>query len=104
MIFHDDSDGKSWINSSSNANLNTNWNNAQKSERLYLDGYKVKRFSHTFTTGTNVGTSRVGLTFPWVDNNGMLFYGMQLEKGSEMSPIYTYTHTSSPDVTMPHPL
>ena len=66
MIFHDDSDGKSWNNSTNNSNLNTNWNNAQKSERLYLDSYKVKRFSHTFTTGTNVGTTRVGLTFPHI--------------------------------------
>ena len=83
MIFHDDSDGKSWINSTNNSNLNTNWNNAQKSERLYLDSYKVKRFSHTFTTGTNVGTTRVGLTFPHTNGFGIIFYGMQLEKGKK---------------------
>ena len=59
LMFHDDSDGKSWT-----TNYSTNWTNAQKSTRFYLESYKVKRFSHTFTTGTNVGTTRVGLNFP----------------------------------------
>jgi uncharacterized repeat protein (TIGR01451 family) len=91
LIFHDDSNGKSWNNSSGNSYLNTNWTNAQKSERFYIVDYKVKRFSHTFTTGTGVGTTRVGINFPYMNGYGVLFYGMQLEKGSQMSPIYTYT-------------
>ena len=105
LIFHDDSNGKKWINSSSDSNLTTNWDNAQKSQRLYLDPTNyVKRFSQTFTTGTGVGTTRVGINFPHLNGAGIIFYGMQLEKGDSMSPIYTYTYTSTPDVTSATPL
>ena len=98
-MFHDDSDGKSWT-----SNYSTNWTNAQKSTRFYLESYKVKRFSHTFTTGTNVGTTRVGIQYPHLDNHGIRFYGIQLEKGDSMSPIYTYTYTSTPEVSSATPL
>ena len=98
-MFHDDSDGKSWAN-----NYSTNWTNAQKSTRFYLESYKVKRFSHTFTTGTNVGTTRVGIQYPHTNGYGIRFYGVQLEKGDSMSPIYTYTYTSTPDVSSATPL
>ena len=82
----------------------TNWDNAQKSTRYYFDSYKIERISHTFTTGNNPGTTRVGLQVPYNSGGGNQFYGFQLEKGSKMSPIYTYTYTSTPDVSAAPPL
>ena len=79
--------------------IHTNWNNAQKSTRFYLNEYKYKRFSYTFTTDNDVSTTRVGIQYPHWNGYGIHFYGMQLEKGSEMSPIYTYTYSASPDVS-----
>ena len=88
LIFHDDSIGKRWTNSNGTSYLNTNWNNAQKSPRFYLLENEVKRFSHTFTTGTGVGTTRVGINFPFMNGYGALFYGIQLEKKQNV----TYLH------------
>ena len=61
LLFHDGSD-PSW-----STNYNTNWNNVQKSTRFYLNEYKYKRFSHTFTTGNTVGTTRVGVQYPHME-------------------------------------
>ena len=98
IVFHDDNNGN-WSTS-----YLTNWNNAQKSTRFYLNEYKYKNFSHTFTTGNNPGTTRVGIQYPHMNGYGIHFYGLQLEKGSKMSPIYTYTYTSTPDVSAATPL
>ena len=98
IVFHDDNNGN-WSTS-----YLTNWDNAQKSTRYYFDSYKIERISHTFTTGNNPGTTRVGLQLPYSSGAGNQFYGFQLEKGSKMSPIYTYTYSSSPDVTNAPPL
>ena len=73
------------------SNYTTNWNNAQKSTRFYFDEYKYKRFSYTFTTDNDVSTTRVGIQYPHMNGYGIHFYGMQLEKGSTMSPIPTPT-------------
>ena len=98
IVFHDDNNGN-WSTS-----YLTNWDNAQKSTRYYFDSYKIERISHTFTTGNNPGTTRVGLQLPYSSGAGNQFYGFQLEKGSKMSPIYTYTYTSTPDVSAAPPL
>ena len=88
IVFHDDNNGN-W-STTNNSSYLTNWNNAQKSNRYYFDSYKIERISHTFTTGNNPGTTRVGLQVPYNAGGGNQFYGFQLEKGSKMSVSYTH--------------
>ena len=99
LLFHSAPANSSW-----STNYSTNWSNVQKSARFYPNEYKYTRYSHTFTTGNSVGTTRVGIQYPHWNGYGINFYGLQLEKGSEMSPIYTYTYSSSPDVTNAPPI
>ena len=57
------------------------------------------RFSHTFTTDSSVGITRVGIAPPYSNNQGAWFYGMQLEEGPTMSPVYTYTYNNTVSAT-----
>ena len=97
FVFHDEGTGQSWTDGI--GNFLTNWNNAQKSPRFYFEDVRVYRFSHTFTTDSSVGITRVGIAPPYSNNQGAWFYGMQLEEGPTMSPVYTYTYDNTVSAT-----
>ena len=100
LLFHDGGNlAGQWT-----SNYTTNWNNAQKSTRFYLNEYKYKRFSYTFTTDNDVSTTRVGIQYPHMNGYGIHFYGMQLEK--KVVQCLLYIPTPTPLLQMfqtPHP-
>ncbi|MAW14797.1 MAG: hypothetical protein CMC25_00005, partial [Flavobacteriaceae bacterium] len=97
FVFHDGGTGQTWTDI--DGNFLTNWNNAQKSPRFYFQEQQVYRFSHTFTTDSSVDITRVGIAPPYAGNVGAWFYGIQLEEGPSMSPVYTYTYNNAVSAT-----